>query len=98
MNQNPENPTVPSVQHFVYLLECADGTLYTGYTVDVPRRVQTHNKGKGARYTRCRLPVTLRRAWEYETKRAALQAEYRIKQLPRHAKLALVQHEKTATP
>ena len=44
---------------YMYVVECADGTLYTGYTTDVERRLKTHNAGKGAKYTRARLPVKL---------------------------------------
>ncbi|MBO9542083.1 GIY-YIG nuclease family protein [bacterium] len=75
--------------HFVYLVRCADGTLYTGYTTDVARRLAVHNSGKGAKYTRSRLPVELVAQWEYPTKGEALSAEYRIRRLRPAAKLAL---------
>lgn len=74
--------------HHVYLLLCADGTLYTGYTTDVERRLATHNSGKGAKYTRSRLPAHLVAHWEYPSKGEALSAEYRLRRLPRPAKLA----------
>jgi len=74
--------------HFVYLLRCADGTLYTGYTTDVERRLATHNAGKGAKYTRSRRPASLLASWEYPTKGEALSAEYRLRHRPRAAKLA----------
>lgn len=76
--------------HFVYLLECGDGTLYTGYTVDLERRLAQHQSGKGAKYTRSRLPVRLRKAFPFETKGEALRFEYALKQLPRARKLKLL--------
>jgi putative endonuclease len=77
--------------HLVYLLSCADGSLYTGYTTNVARRVATHNAGKGARYTRGRRPVTLLATWVFTTKREALLAERAMKLLPREQKLRLAQ-------
>jgi len=75
---------------FVYILRCADGTLYTGVAKDVARRLAEHSVGRGSRFTRTRLPVSL--AWYRRVRswRLALQEEYRIKQLPRRTKLALV--------
>ena len=60
---------------FMYVLECADGTLYTGYTTNVERRLTTHNAGKGAKYTRARLPVTLLYQEEFPSKQEAMRAE-----------------------
>lgn len=77
------------MSHYVYLVQCADGTLYTGYAKDVQQRVAVHNTGKGARYTRSRLPVSLLAFWHFPTQSAALKREYQIKQLTRHQKLAL---------
>ena len=77
------------MSHYVYLVQCADGTLYTGYAKDVQQRVSVHNTGKGARYTRTRLPVTLLSSWHFPTRSAALKREYQIKQLTRQQKLAL---------
>jgi putative endonuclease len=74
---------------YVYILECADGTLYTGITTDVNKRVATHNKGKGAKYTKTRLPVKVRCIFEAEDRSAASKEEYRIKQLSRKQKLEL---------
>lgn len=79
--------------HFVYLVRCADGTLYTGYTTDVARRVSVHNSGKGAKYTRSRLPVELVGQWEYPSKGEALSAEHRVRRLRPAAKLALSESE-----
>lgn len=75
--------------HYTYIVECADGTLYTGYTNCLLRRLRNHNSGKGARYTRTRLPVKLIYYEIYETKREAMRREYAIKQLPRKEKLSL---------
>jgi predicted GIY-YIG superfamily endonuclease len=72
---------------FVYILECADGTLYTGITNNLVRRVKQHNEGKGAKYTRGRGPVTLVKFVELFSKRDALKLEYKIKQLPKEEKL-----------
>jgi len=83
-------PAYP-MSHYVYLVQCADGTLYTGYAKDVQQRVAVHNTGKGARYTRTRLPVTLLASWHFPTQSAALKREYQIKQLTRQQKLALSQ-------
>jgi putative endonuclease len=81
----------PKIQDFwrAYLLECKDGSLYAGVTNDVPRRVATHNAGKGAKYTRCRLPVLL--VWRSVKldKSAAHRLEARIKRLPRAKKMLL---------
>ena len=77
------------MSHYVYLVECSDGTLYTGYAKDVQQRVAVHNAGKGARYTRSRLPVILLTSWHFPTKSAALKREYQIKQLTRQQKLEL---------
>jgi putative endonuclease len=76
--------------HFVYMLQCANGSFYTGYTTNVDKRVATHNAGKGARYTRAHLPVTLLASWSFPTKRDALRAEYAIKQLTRQQKVELI--------
>jgi putative endonuclease len=74
---------------FIYLLRCADGTIYTGWTFDVARRVQSHQKGRGARYTRMRRPVTLLYRERVPSRRAAMRREAAIKRLPRARKLAL---------
>lgn len=76
--------------HYVYLLECGDGTIYTGYTTDVSRRVAEHQNGTGAKYTRSRGPLTLRRVERFSTRSAAQSREYEIKQLSREEKLTLL--------
>jgi putative endonuclease len=76
--------------YYVYILECSDGTLYTGWTVNIKERLKQHNRGKAAKYTRSRLPTKLRYLESVESKTAALQKEAAIKSLPRKAKLQLV--------
>lgn len=75
--------------HHVYVLECSDGTYYTGYTTDVDRRVAEHDCGDGAKYTRGRTPVELRHTESFESKSAAMRREYEIKQLSRAEKETL---------
>ena len=84
---------------FVYILRCADGTLYTGIATDVARRVAEHNAGapRGARYTRGRLPVILAHAEAADDRAAATRRERAIKRLPRAAKLALIGWEGEAS-
>lgn len=74
----------------VYLLRCADGTLYCGWTTDVERRLAAHRAGTASRYTRSRLPVELAAMMPVADRSAALREEARIKRLPRAAKLRLV--------
>ena len=75
---------------FVYILRCSDGTLYTGMTDDVARRVKVHNSGKGAKYTRGRTPVEAVYSEECESYSAALKRECAIKRLTRQEKMALI--------
>jgi putative endonuclease len=75
----------------VYMLRCADGTLYTGWTVDLDRRVAAHSRGRGGRYTRVRLPVEVVYVAPMADRTAARREEARIKQLPRTQKLALLE-------
>ena len=75
---------------FVYLLRCADGSLYCGWTTDIERRLAAHAAGRGGRYTASRLPVELAASWPLETRTQARSAEARIKRLSRAEKLALV--------
>ena len=83
------------MSYYVYLLRCGDGTLYTGYTDDVERRLAVHQSGKGAKYTRSRLPVELVYSEALPDKSAALRREAAIKKLSREKKLALVQAHTT---
>lgn len=74
----------------VYILRCGDGTLYTGCTNDLPRRLEAHQSGRGAKYTRSRLPVALAYQEAAADKSAALRREAAIKRLDRLKKLALI--------
>lgn len=76
--------------YYVYILQCADGTLYTGSTNDPQRRLKVHNSGKGAKYTRSRLPVKLVYQEEQESWNAALRREAAIKKLTRAQKKTLI--------
>jgi putative endonuclease len=76
--------------HHVYVLECDDGTLYTGYTTDVERRVAEHDAGEGAKYTRGRTPVELVYTEAFDARSAAMRREHEIKQLSRAGKERLV--------
>ncbi|MBP6857821.1 MAG: GIY-YIG nuclease family protein [Candidatus Pacebacteria bacterium] len=75
--------------YFVYILECKDKTLYTGSTNDIEKRLETHNLGKGAKYTRGRLPVKLKYNEAFETKGEALKRESEIKKLNKIQKVDL---------
>ncbi|WP_418281855.1 GIY-YIG nuclease family protein [Halorubrum sp. DTA98] len=79
-----------SSTHHVYVIECADGSLYTGYTTDVERRVAEHDAGEGAKYTRGRTPVTLRYTESFDSRSAAMSREHEIKSLRRREKQRLV--------
>ena len=76
--------------HYIYIVKCSDGTLYTGYAKDIEQRIAKHNAGKGAKYTKVRRPVTLVYSEVFETKSAALKREYEIKTFTREKKLQLI--------
>ena len=76
-------------EHYAYLLRCADGTIYSGYTTDPERRAAEHNSGRGAKYTRSRLPVELVYYARYATRSAALKREAALKKLSHAEKLML---------
>ncbi|MCY6959788.1 GIY-YIG nuclease family protein [Clostridium brassicae] len=76
---------------YIYIVKCKDGTLYTGWTTDIERRIKQHNEGKGAKYTRCRRPVVLKYFEKFKTKEEAMQREYQIKKLSRIQKLKLIE-------
>ena len=73
-----------------YILRCSDGSLYTGWTNDIDKRVATHNAGKGSKYTCVRRPVELVHVEFFDTKEEAMRREYAIKQLSRREKLRLI--------
>lgn len=78
---------------YVYMLRCCDGSLYTGCTVDVARRLREHNAGTGAKYTRSRLPVTLAYEEPCADRSEALKREYALKQLTHRQKETLIRQQ-----
>lgn len=76
--------------NYVYILQCHDGTLYTGWTTDLEARFAAHNEGSGAKYTKGRRPVTLLYSETFESKSEALKREIAIKKLSRAEKLKLI--------
>ena len=78
------------MSYFAYMVECADGTLYVGYTTNVERRLKAHNAGRGARYTRGRRPVRLAYLEELSTESAARKREVALRRLRRPQKLQLI--------
>ncbi len=82
---------------YVYMLRCADSSLYTGWTNDLKRRVKAHQEGKGAKYTRSHAPVELVYSEELPDKTEALKREYAIKQMTREQKEALLKRNKLNT-
>ena len=78
---------------YTYILRCADGTLYTGWTNDLEKRLVAHNRGTASKYTRPRRPVAFAYVESHETKEEAMRREWEIKRLSREEKLAL-----TASP
>lgn len=81
-------------ENCVYILRCADGTLYTGWTNDIEKRLGAHQAGRGAKYTKARLPVALVYVEPAATKEEAMKREYAIKQMTRAQKLALISSSK----
>lgn len=84
------NDVLPKNIWVVYVLECTDQSYYTGITNDLEARINKHNQGKGAKYTRGRGPVTLLKFWEFPSKSEAAKEEYRIKKLSKNQKLKLI--------
>ena len=78
------------MSNYTYLLRCADGSLYCGWTNDLDKRLAAHNSGTASKYTRSRLPVKLVYAERHDTKQEAMSREYRIKHMPRDKKLELI--------
>lgn len=77
--------------NYTYILKCRDGSLYTGWTTDLERRLKEHNSGKGAKYTKSRRPVVLAYYETFDTKEEAMKREYAIKHLKRKDKLMLLE-------
>ena len=80
--------------NYVYILRCNDDSLYTGWTINLEKRIKAHSDGKGAKYTRARVPVELVYFEEFEDKIEAMKREYAIKQLKRKEKLELIKNSK----
>lgn len=78
------------MKHYAYIVECADGSYYCGYTNNLEKRIATHNSGKGAKYTRARLPVTLVYHEEFDFKEEAMSREWHLKQLSHDQKKKLI--------
>ena len=76
--------------NYVYMLRCRDGSLYTGWTNDLEKRLKAHNSGSASKYTRTRLPAELVYFEEWESKEAAMSREWHIKRLTREEKLKLI--------
>ena len=82
-------------KNYTYIVECADGSLYCGWTNDLEKRIMDHNAGKGAKYTKTRLPVKLVYHETFDTKEEAMSREWHIKQLRREQKLELIDKSRT---
>ena len=76
--------------HFIYIVRCKDGSLYTGYAKDIEQRIAKHNSGQGAKYTKIRRPVELVYQEMFDTKSEAMKREYEIKTFSRQKKLQLI--------
>lgn len=78
-------------QHYVYMASCANGTLYVGYSTNVPKRIACHNAGRGGRYTWANRPLTLVATWLFNSRREALQAERQLKRFSPERKWAMAE-------
>ena len=81
--------------NYVYLLRCSDDTLYCGWTTDLEKRLDAHNNGSGAKYTRSRRPVELVYYEEYDSKEEAMSREWKIKQMSRKQKMELIKNRRS---
>lgn len=80
--------------NYTYILRCRDGSLYTGWTNNLEKRLNCHNAGKGAKYTKARLPVELAYFETFQTKKEAMQREWEIKKMTRKEKIALIKENR----
>ncbi|HJB34198.1 MAG TPA: GIY-YIG nuclease family protein [Candidatus Blautia merdipullorum] len=80
--------------NYTYILRCRDGSLYTGWTNNLEKRLNCHNAGKGAKYTKARLPVELAYFETFQTKKEAMQREWEIKKMTRKEKIALIEENR----
>lgn len=85
-------PQNTAVSAYTYIVKCSDNTLYTGWTNDLEKRIKTHNAGKGAKYTKSRLPVTLVYYETFQTKEEAMRREWEIKHLTRSKNFSFSHH------
>ena len=81
-----------AARNYTYILKCGDGSLYTGWTNDIAARLEQHRRGKGAKYTKSRLPVKLVYSETFATKEEAMSREYAIKHMKRKEKLQLIEN------
>lgn len=81
--------------NYTYILKCSDGSLYTGWTNNLEKRIEDHNAGRGAKYTKARRPVVLVYYEEFPTKQEAMKREWEIKQLSRKEKLSMIENSKS---
>ena len=86
-----EDPAEAAGNFYTYMVRCSDGSLYTGYTTELEKRIRAHNSGRGAKYTRSRLPVELVYYEKYGTKKEAMSREWHIKRLTRAEKEKLIE-------
>ena len=80
--------------NYIYILRCRDGSLYTGWTNNLEKRLNCHNAGKGAKYTKARLPVELAYFETFQTKKEAMQREWEIKKMKKKKKIALIEENR----
>ena len=81
--------------NYTYIVKCSDGSLYTGWTNNLEKRIKDHNAGRGAKYTKARHPVVLVYKEEFPTKQEAMKREWEIKRLSRKEKLSMIENSKS---
>ena len=81
--------------NYTYIVKCRDGSLYTGWTNNLEKRIEDHNAGRGAKYTKARRPVVLVYKEEFTTKQEAMKREWEIKRLSRKEKLSMIENSKS---
>lgn len=81
--------------NYTYIVKCSDGSLYTGWTNNLEKRIKDHNAGRGAKYTKARRPVVLVYNEEFPTKQEAMKREWEIKRLSRKEKLSMIENSKS---
>ena len=81
--------------NYTYIVKCSDGSLYTGWTNNLEKRIKDHNAGRGAKYTKARRPAVLVYKEEFPTKQEAMKREWEIKRLSRKEKLSMIENSKS---